>query len=369
MTDLYAMLGVSRDADQATIRKSFKKLARELHPDVNKDPAAQERFKHVTAAYEVLGDEQRRALYDEFGEASLRAGFDADQARAFRAAGGGFGGGGGFPGGGFPGGGSFGFEDFLQGIFSRGGAAPRGPQKGADIEGRVSVTLLDAVRGGKTPVGVRVPAACGACKGEGGHGKRTCAACSGRGRRMVRQLGFDALTQCDQCGGAGSTFQDECARCAGTGRTRETRTIQVTIPAGIESGKLLRLRGQGGEGQRGGPAGDLLLTVEVQPHPVLRRIGNDLELEVPVTLAEAIGGATVEVPTPTGRLRVKVPAGTQNGRRMRVPGRGVQSSPTGDLYLVLRPVLPTSEDPEALRLAEQLDRLGQPEGVRSQLVL
>jgi molecular chaperone DnaJ len=375
MNDLYSVLGVARDSEQASIRKAFKKLARELHPDVNKDPAAQERFKQVTAAYEVLGDEQRRALYDEFGEASLRAGFDADAARAWKSAGGGAAGGG-FPGGGFPGGfpgngGGFGFDDLFSGLFSRGygGGQARGPQRGADVEGRVSVPFLEAVRGGKVPVHVRLPAACTMCKGEGGHGRTSCGACSGRGRRTVRQFGMDAQVQCEQCGGAGSTFAEECARCGGTGRVRDLRTIHVSVPAGIESGKQLRLRGQGGEGQRGGPPGDLILAIDVEPHPLLRRIGNDLELDLPLSLSEALGGATVEVPTPTGRLRVKVPAGAQNGRKMRIPGRGVQGSPPGDLYLVLRPMLPTSSSDDALRLARELEALGGSVDVRADFAL
>lgn len=363
MKDLYSILGVAKDADPATIKKAFKTLARKYHPDISKNKDDTERFKEITAAHEVLGDEQKRALYDEFGEVSLRAGFDPNQARAYRGFGGGAPGGqeGGFPGG-FPGGGGggpFGFEDLFGGMFSRGGTQPTGPRAGADIEGRVEVPFMDAVRGAEIPLQVRRPATCKACHGEGGRGKRACAACKGTGRRRIRQLGMNAMVQCDECGGMGSTWTEECGECGGTGRVRELTTLNVKVPAGVTSGQHLRLRGQGGDGQKGGPAGDLILSVNVLPHPILRRDGRNLEMDLPLTLAEAIGGATVEVPTPTGRVRLKVPPGSNNGTRMRIGGRGVQEKGNaGDLYLVLRPMLPAASDAETVALAEQLDLRG-----------
>jgi molecular chaperone DnaJ len=373
MKDLYSVLGVSRESDQASIKKAFKTLARKFHPDINKDPGAGERFKEITAAYEVLGDEQKRALYDEFGEASLRVGFDAEQARAYKRMGG-FGGFGAGPGpgagpdmgGGFPfqgAQGGFGFEDLFSGLFGQraAGAHPgaRASRGGPDVEQQVHIPFLDAVRGAELPLEVPRPGPCGACHGEGGKGRRTCPACGGQGRRPVRQFGMNALVQCDECGGAGVVYAEECDTCGGTGRVRETVTLNVRIPPGVESGQTLRLRGQGGEGQRGAPPGDLLLTITVLPHALLRRKGKDLEMDLPIRLAEALGGATVEVPTPTGRVRVKVPKGSANGLRMRVGGRGVQDRSTpGDLYLVLRPVLPSATDPESVALAEQLDARG-----------
>jgi molecular chaperone DnaJ len=381
MKDLYSVLGVSKDADQAHIKKAFKTLARKFHPDVNKDPGASDRFKEITAAYEVLGDEQKRGLYDEFGEASLRAGFDADQARAYRNMGGGFpppGAGGGGPGAGFPfpggPGGGFGFEDLFSGLFTRGGAGARPTAAraagGADVEGHVEISLLDAVRGAEIPLQVRRPGPCPTCHGEGGTGRRTCAACGGTGRRAVRQFGLNALVQCEECAGAGVTYAEECPTCGGTGRVRELVTLNVRIPPGVESGQTLRLRGQGGEGRGGGPAGDLLLTVRVKEHPLLRRKGKDLEMDLPVRLAEAIGGASVEVPTPTGRVRVKVPPGSNNGLRLRVAGRGVQDrTAPGDLFLVLRPVLPNIHDPETVALAAQLDAQNTIPDVRAHLEL
>lgn len=376
MNDLYTVLGVPRDADPASIKKAFKTLARKYHPDVNKDAGAGDRFKEITAAYEVLGDEQKRSLYDEFGEVSLRSGFDPEQARAYKHMGGGFpppGGGGGGQGMPFPGGygGGFGFEDLFSGLFTRGAgpgggpggpggrASSRAPRGGPDVEGHVEIPLLDAVRGAELPIQVRRPGPCPTCHGEGGKGRRTCGACGGTGRRPLRQFGLNALVQCEECGGGGSVYAEECESCGGTGRVRELATLNVRIPPGVDSGQTLRLRGQGGEGRGGGPAGDLLLTVKVQDHPFLRRKGKDLEMDLPVKLAEALGGAAVEVPTPTGRVRVKVPRGATNGLRLRVSGRGVQdrASP-GDLYLVIRPVLPTTADAEAVALAEQLDAHG-----------
>ncbi len=367
MKNPYETLGVARDADQAAIRKAFKALARKYHPDVNKDPAAEPRFKEISAAYDVLGDEQKRAQFDEFGEASLGSGFDADKARAWRNMGGDFGGGGRSNGSARRGGVSF--EDFFGGSgfgafggfggggpAGRGGAVARG--RGADIEGRVRVSFLDAVRGGQVGITIRRPAACATCKGEGGTGRTACKACAGSGRRNLRQMGMTALVMCDECGGEGATYAEECATCGGTGRIQDARNLSVTVPAGVESGQVIRLRGQGGEGRQGGPAGDLLLSITVDEHPLLRREGRDLEMDLPVRLAEAVGGATVEVPTPTGRLRVKVPPGSANGQRLRLTGRGVQQpgSP-GDLYLVLRPVMPPSTDADAVELARRLDAL------------
>lgn len=320
MTDLYAIIGVPRNVDAAALRSAYKKLARELHPDRNKDPAAAERFKAVTAAYDVLGDADRRKLYDEFGEASLRAGFDPAQARAYRD-------GRGAPG--FEGVGGFGgFEDLLSGIFGGRGPA-RGPQRGRDLEERIEIPFLLAVRGGDVPVHIPRPGTCGRCHGVGGLDGRLC------------------------------------RRCQGTGRVHEDATLQVRIPAGVEHGQSLRLRGQGGSGALGGPPGDLVVHVGVAPHPRLRRDGRTLEMDLPLTLAEAMAGAQVDVPTPLGGIRVRVPPGAQNGARLRVPGRGVQTAPPGDLFLVLRPTLPARPSAELLAAVAAEAQ----EDVRASLVL
>lgn len=363
MKDPYVVLGVPRDADPAAIRKAFKALARKYHPDVAKEPGAEDRFKEVNAAYEILGDEQKRALWDEFGEVSTRPGFDAEQARAWKSMGGGARGGGNGAGGFrfedlFGGGGGRGFEDILGGLGGfggrRSGADARG--RGPDIESEVEIPFLDTLRGGSVTIQLARPANCRTCRGEGGTGRRPCGACNGSGRRPMRSFGMNVVVQCDECGGAGSVYERECDTCGGTGRSREPVRLNVKVPAGVRDGQVIRLRGQGGEGSRGGPDGDLLLTVRAAPHPFLRRDGDDLELELPIALAEAVRGATVEVPLPAGRLRVRVPPGSANGRRLRVPGKGFPTaSGAGDLYLVLRPVLPTATDEQTAALADALD--------------
>lgn len=310
MTDPYRALGVARDADQATIRKAFKKLAREFHPDRNPTPAAEARFKEVSGAYEVLGDEEKRKLFDEFGEVSLKPGFNAEQARAWSR-------GGGFPGGGFPGGGFGGggvdFGDLFGDMFARGGGGggrgPRGPRtrtrqmrKGEDIHADIRVDLLTALRGGETAV------------------------------RVTRPLSTGQI---------------------------ETTVLKVRIPKGVEDGQTIRLRGQGGGSPSGGPAGDLRLTIQVTPHPLLRRDGKDLELDVPLTLSEAIKGARVSVNTPSGTFKVTVPPASPAGKRLRLRGKGApdkSGGDPGDLYLVLRPTPPVSSDPELAELAEAMDR-------------
>ncbi|MCB9745650.1 MAG: J domain-containing protein [Alphaproteobacteria bacterium] len=309
MTDPYRTLGVSKDADQASIRKAFKQLAREYHPDRNPTPEAEARFKEISAAYDVLGDEEKRKLWDEFGEISLKPGFNAEQARAW-----GGGRGGGFPGGGFPGGGFPGgvfvqegadFGDLFGDMFGRGaGRRPRARRavKGEDIRADIQVDLLTAIRGGETSV------------------------------RVTRPLSTGQL---------------------------ETNVLRVRIPKGVEDDQTIRLRGRGGGSPTGGPAGDVLLTVKVLPHPQLRRVGRDLELEVPITLSEAVLGGKIEVSTPSGRFNVRVPAGAQSGQRMRMRGKGVpgeSGEAAGDLYLLLRPTPPRSDDPELAELAQQMDR-------------
>ncbi len=347
MRDLYDVLSVGKDADQAAIKKAYKKLARENHPDRNPSERATERFKEVTAAYEVLGDETRRGHYDEFGEASLQQGFDPDRARAFGGRGG-FGGMGGMD-----------VGDLFSSLFGqgRGQATFYGrAHKGTNLRASLDLDLWTAIRGGKVPLSLRKPTSCAVCNGQGGTGRKPCGRCGGSGRVQASRWGLDALVSCETCGGDGHVFATECAVCAGTGRGMTTLKLTVNIPAGIEDNKVLRVRGKGGAGRDGGPPGDLHVEVQVQDHPRLSRDGDDLEIELPLTLGEAVGGAKVAVPTPWGEVRVTVPPGTANGARLRVRGHGVRRGETrGDLYLVLRPVLPTSDDPAVAELARSLD--------------
>lgn len=321
MRDPYSVLGVPRTADHDRIRKAYKDLAKKFHPDRNQDDeAAADRFKDVNAAYDVLKDADRKSLYDEFGDVSLKPGFDAARARAWKSGGGGFRGG--FPGGG---GGSAGnpgnMDDLLGSLFGRGGfgggfgggAAPggRGPagfggamrRPGRDIQVEVRVDLGAVLRGDKVDIS---------------YGQPVHHADGSVGRAVQR--------------------------------------LKVRIPASVDEGGTVRLRGKGGPGRNGAPAGDLLLTVRFAPHPHLRRDGRDLYLDVPLTVHEALAGARVEVPTPVGSVKVRVPAGTTTGRKLRLKGKGVPAKDgAGDLYLVLRPTPPETEDPAALEAAEALN--------------
>jgi curved DNA-binding protein len=307
--DFYAVLGVARDADEATLKKAYRKLAHELHPDRNPDnPAATERFKEVTAAYEVLRDAEKRALYDELGEDALRLGFDPErvaQYRQWKASGGARGVRGFNPGEGIDleellsslfagGGGGRGFGGFGFGG-GRGGMGDLRPPRGADVRARMAIDLETAVQGGERTFAL-----------EGGS------------------------------------------------------PITVRIPAGVHDGGTLRLRGKGRAGSAPGmPAGDLLLQLDVLPHPVYRREGDDLHMEVPITLAEALRGARVEVETLTGPVKVTVPAGAQPGATLRLRGRGVarKNAPAGDLYVKLRLVLPKLEDPPAPEVVEAIEAI------------
>ena len=372
MRDLYRVLGVSRDASPADIKKAFRKLARTYHPDVAEGADAEKRFKEVNAAYEVLGDEQRRSLYDEFGEASLQQGFDPDRARAF----GGMGGTGGFGGmGGMGGmGGGLSLDELLGSLFGGGGArrgAPRpaGPRKGADLRTELRVPFMDALRGEGQTITLRRPGACAPCGGVGGTGKAPCSGCGGSGRVPLSRGAMNMMVGCSTCGGGGVTFAAECGSCGGTGRTQSPAQLRINLPAGIDDGQTIRLRGQGAEGSRGGPPGDLLVTVRVASHPFLTRDGDDLSMDLPLTVLEAMAGAKVEAPTPWGSVKLTVPAGARSGQRLRLRGRGVRKKETkGDLFVVLRPAAPATDDEAALEAARALEE-HYGAGVRENLAL
>jgi len=355
MRDLYAILGISSDADQATIRGAYKKLARKYHPDLNKADGADERFKEVSAAYEVLSDEQQRSNYDAFGADSLKQGFNPDAARQWRQATGGRGMDSGF-------GGGVNIDDLLGAFGGRfrggmgggmGGRAAPPPRKGADIEQRLDCTIEDLLREEKKVVVVRRPSPCGDCGGQGGTGKHSCPACAGTGRTKVGTVHFP----CVACSGAGHRFQVECGGCEATGRTMNEERLKIRIPPGVEQGQTIRLRGKGGDGLDGARPGDLLLAIQIEKHTLYEREGTHLLLNVPLTVREAMAGAKVRVPTPNGAIRVNIPAGTVAGTTMRIKGRGLPRSgdKRGDLRLVLQPSPPITDDAAALSHAEALD--------------
>ena len=358
--DFYAVLGVPAGADQAEIKKAYKKLAKANHPDARPgDPKAEARFKEVSEAYSVVGDAQRRTEYDE-----ARRLFGAGAGRFRR------------PGGaGAPtstAGGSFDLGDLFGGVGSRvggvgdlfgdlfrGGGRTRG-ERGADVETRATVDLLDAVRGTTLTVRLSGPGRCATCSGSGaapGTAQTRCDVCDGNGLVSRNQGGFGFAEPCQRCAGSGTVVETPCRTCGGAGTTLEDRTLQVKVPAGIKDGQLLRLAGRGGPGERGGPSGDLLVRITVEAHPVFTRDGDDLRVTVPVTFVEAALGADVVVPTLDGTVTLRVPPGSSSGTTLRVRGRGVQrGQKKGDLLVTLEVAVPDAVPEaavEALRAFEQ----------------
>ena len=363
--DLYAVLGVSRTASSDEIKKAYRKLARAHHPDVNPgNRAAEERFKAISEAHDVLGDADKRKLYDEFGMAGVQAGFDPAQARAYRdqaaewqRRGGGSDGGAGSAPHGF--GGYSSFEDIFGDIFSgaQGGSSAR---EGADAESEITIDLLDAIRGLSTDLTIQRQDACPDCAGSGADaGSSTvCPECHGSGSVRMGKGPVAFTRTCPRCGGAGRISTKPCAGCGGSGRRVTSERLHVKIPAGVDTGSRVRVAGKGGPGAGGAAAGDLYIRVTVRPHPLLERRGEDLHMDLPVTVGEAMLGAAIEVPTADGPVRVKVPPRSQAGRQLRVKGRGVprlRGGERGDLYLRLVIHVPEREGDAAAEAARALD--------------
>jgi molecular chaperone DnaJ len=347
--DYYQILGVDRTASQEDIRKAYRKLARKYHPDINPgNKEAENTFKDLSVAYDVLGDPDKRKLYDEFGEAGLAAGFDAEKARTYRqwqdrsarSRGGAH---------------EYNVDDLgdifgdLGGIFGGGRAASTGLMRGGDIEAAMDIDFLDAVRGFQTSLTLQRPVLCETCHGSGTKPRSvpvTCPECGGSGGKPVVQGPLQFRITCPRCGGSGKLPGDPCTTCGGTGRVQRAETIRVNIPPGAEPGKRIRLRGKGEAGVRGGAAGDLYIVPRIRPHPILTRSGRDLSMDLPITVGEALRGASIEVPTPVGVVKVKIPAAAQSGQRLRIKGKGVPAQgkeSAGDLYLNLMVRVPNDE--------------------------
>ena len=350
---LYDSLGVSKSASQDEIKKAYRKLVQQYHPDKNPgDQEAEDRFKEVQAAYDVLSDPEKRKQYDTFGSADGRAGFR---------------------------GGNFNFGEGginlgdLGDLFSGfgdvfGGARTqqqRRPGRGADLETEVRLSFEDSLRGIETRIPVEIEAACRECNGAGtadGSPPKVCPECKGRGVTVESQGFFGLSHACSRCGGAGTIVENPCKRCGGSGRERRQKQLTVKIPAGAKTGTRIRLKGKGEPGYNGGPPGDLFVVTRVGDSPLYERRGADLVVEVPVTFADAALGAQVEVPTPEGKVSLKVPAGTESGKLLRIKGRGapkLRGGGKGDVLARVKidvPKKPTKKERELLEELQKIQR-------------
>ena len=342
--DYYEVLGVSKGATDDEIKKSYRKLAKQYHPDLNPgDKAAEARFKEVNAAYEILSDKEKRARYDQFGHAGVDPNFN--------------------PGGGF-GGGFGGFTDmgdidlgdlfgsFFGGGFGGGGSSRRnGPQKGETIRTGVAISFEEAAFGCEKEVTVSRTEQCDVCHGTGcapGTTAEVCPDCHGSGTVRIQRGGggfsFATTTTCPKCRGAGKIIHQPCKTCNGAGSVRRQKKLAVTIPAGIDNGQAVSLRGQGGAGKNGGPAGDLLIAVTVRPHPTFRREGTSVYMDQPVSFVQAALGAELEIPTIDGTVKYTMPEGTQSGTTFRLRGKGIpglNGRGRGDQYVTVKVQVPT----------------------------
>ena len=354
--DYYEVLGVKKGATKDEIKSAYRKLAKTYHPD-NKETGNADKFKEIQEAYDVLYDDKKRQMYDQFGHAAFEQG-----------AGGGAGGNpfaGGF-------GGFGGFEDVdLGDIFSsffgggrRGGSsrASTGPQRGQDVAMRVNISFMDAINGKKQDITLNYDETCPDCKGTGARSPdaiKTCTYCSGRGRvRMQRQSLFGVMETeqaCPHCNGTGKQITDKCPTCGGKGYTRKKKTITINIPAGINNGQQIRSAGMGEIGENGGPHGDLYVEIAVAPHPNFQRDGNDIHITIPLDFVDAILGTQVEIPTVYGDKLLNIPAGTQPGQMLRMKGHGVKDFRTGkpgDQYVHLEIKMPTNLSKEQKKCLE-----------------
>ncbi len=351
--DYYDILGVDRDADQKEIKKAYRKLAKEYHPDRNPDdPEASEKFKEISEAYGILSDEDKRARYDQYGHAGI--GDDDFNYEDF--AQGGFGG----------------LEDLFE-MFMGGGFSGMGQRsqnratRGRDLEYRMEISFEDAAFGTEKTIRIPRQETCQTCDGSGakpGSNARTCPKCDGSGQiRVSQRTPFGNMAQiktCNRCQGKGEIIDDPCPDCNGEGRVNRRRDIKVEIPAGISSGQRIRLSGKGGAGQRGGPSGDLFVRVDVKPHDLFERRGDDVYYELPINFVQAALGDEIQVPTLEGKVKLKIPEGTQPGDSLRLKNKGInhlRSSGRGDQYIKIKVVIPKTLNSEQKELLQKFAKI------------
>ena len=345
--DYYEVLGVSKKATDSEIKSAFRKLAKKYHPDVSKEPDAAEKFKEAQEAYAVLSDENKRKQYDQFGHAAFQnngaggfdfSGFDFSDI--------------------FEGmfGDSFGFSNF--GSFGGGNSRPR---KGRDSLMRVNLTFDEAINGCKKTINVGVMESCSECNGKGGFDEKTCSTCHGSGTVTQEQrtiLGsFMTRATCPHCEGKGKIYTKTCSKCKGAGKTKTNKDLEVKIPAGIDTGNQLRLAGKGEAGTNGGPNGDIYLEFKVEEHPLFVRSDNDIYLELPITITDAVLGCKKDIPTLNGEIKLTIPSGTKSGEKHRLRGKGIQNVNgfgKGDMYVIINVVTPTKLTKEQKKLFESL---------------
>jgi len=373
-TDFYKILGLSKDASEEQIKKAYRKLARKWHPDINPgNKEAEAKFKEISRAYDCLGNKEKRKLYDEFGEDGLQSGFDSEKARQYsqwrgprqgeqRTSGEGFGR-------------YQSYEDIFGDIFGSGGG-PSGfrshaPARGRDLQHDMTIDLISALRGFETELSMQKGKPCEVCGGSGNDPKSTlstCSYCGGSGRLNVAEGPMHFTKTCPHCQGHGQTGKP-CAACGGSGQVLGTEKIRVVIPKGVKEGSKVRVAGKGEPAPGGGKPGDLYLMIHVKPHPFLQRTGDDLFMDVPVTVREAMAGGTIDIPTTDGPVKLKVPAGSQTGKVLRLKGKGATNLKTktrGNLMVKLVVKVPQTEDPEILAAVQKMDGMYK-EDVRSSI--
>ncbi len=359
--DYYEVLGIQKGASEEEIKRAYRKMARKYHPDVNPgDKEAEEKFKEVNEANEVLSDPQKRAMYDQYGHAGVDPNFN--------------------PGGGFSGFGGFGgddfdlgsiFESFFGGGMGGSGSGRRnGPVRGENLRASVVLSFEEAAFGCKKEIGITRVESCPDCGGSGaakGTAVETCPHCHGTGQvRTTRRTPLGMMTTsevCQNCGGSGKQIKTPCSSCGGSGRVRRSRSIQVDIPAGIDDGQTISIRGEGNGGLNGGPAGDLLITVQVRPHEIFTRNGTSVICEMPITYVQAVLGADIEVPTLDGKVQYRIPEGTQTGTTFRLRGKGIpriHSTTRGDQYVKVFVEVPKNLNEKQKNLLREFgDSLGE----------